>query len=177
MNTCEALRGKLKSKCGFTLAELLITILILLMVSSVVAAGVPAAANAYRKVMDAANAQMLLSTTVTSLRRELAFAESVPVKGTAVTNKFQYTNGENGHTTELTKETKGISKTWTDVSESSPQLLVSEAAATKNMVSSFDSISYSDGFFVVSGLRISKPGYNAPLASIEKLQIRAVRKP
>lgn len=177
MNTREAFRRKLKSECGFTLAELLITILILLMVSSVVAAGVPAAANAYRKVMDAANAQMLLSTTVTSLRRELAFAQSVPVKGTAVENAFQYTNGENGHTTSLTKESTGIAKTWTDITGSSPQLLVSEVAATKGMVSSFGNISYSDGFFVISNLQIKKPGYNAPLASIEELRIRAVRKP
>ena len=65
---------KLKKSAGFTLAETLITVLILLMVSAVVAGGVPAAANAYRKAVDAANAQVLLSTTVNALRSELSTA-------------------------------------------------------------------------------------------------------
>ena len=68
---------KLKKSAGFTLAETLITVLILLMVSSVVAGGVPAAANAYRKAVDAANAHVLLSTTVNALRSELSTAWGV----------------------------------------------------------------------------------------------------
>lgn len=68
---------KLKKSAGFTLAETLITVLILLMVSAVVAGGVPAAANAYRKAVDAANAQVLLSTTVNALRSELSTAWGV----------------------------------------------------------------------------------------------------
>ena len=68
---------KLKKSAGFTLAETLITVLILLMVSSVVAGGVPAAANAYRKAVDAANAHVLLSTTVNALRGELSTAWGV----------------------------------------------------------------------------------------------------
>lgn len=68
---------KLKKRAGFTLAETLITVLILLMVSAVVAGGVPAAANAYGKAVDAANAQVLLSTTVNALRSELSTAWGV----------------------------------------------------------------------------------------------------
>ena len=68
---------KLKNSAGFTLAETLITVLILLMVSSVVAGGVPAAANAYRKAVDAANAHVLMSTTVNALRSELSTAWGV----------------------------------------------------------------------------------------------------
>ena len=59
MKACGKLRRRLSDSCGFTLAELLLVILILLLVSSVVAAGVPAAANAYQKVVDSANAQLL----------------------------------------------------------------------------------------------------------------------
>ena len=68
---------KLKNNAGFTLAETLITVLILLMVSSVVAGGVPAAVNAYQKAVDAANSQVLLSTTVNALRSELSTAWGV----------------------------------------------------------------------------------------------------
>ena len=53
---------KLNNEDGFTLAETLMTVLIMLLVSSVIAAGIPAAAKAYRKAVDAANAQVLLST-------------------------------------------------------------------------------------------------------------------
>ncbi len=76
---------KLSEKNAFTLAETLITILILLMVSGVVAGGVPAAANAYRKAVDAANAYSLLSTTVNALRDELSTAWDVSVAGKEIT--------------------------------------------------------------------------------------------
>ena len=76
---------KLNSQVAFTLAETLITVLILLMVSAVVAGGVPAAANAYAKAVDAANAHVLLSTTVNALRRELSTAWDVEVADDGIT--------------------------------------------------------------------------------------------
>lgn len=76
---------KLKSNTGFSLAEMLITILILLMVSSVVAGGIPAAANAYTKAVDAANAHALLSTTVSALRDEFSTAWNVEMENGAIT--------------------------------------------------------------------------------------------
>lgn len=69
----------LRDKRGFTLAEMLISVLILLMVTSIVAAGVPAAGNAYYRTVDAANSQLLLSTTMTRLRDELGTAKDVTV--------------------------------------------------------------------------------------------------
>ena len=42
---------KLRSNDAFTLAETLLAILILLMVSAIVAAGIPVAKNAYEKVV------------------------------------------------------------------------------------------------------------------------------
>ena len=68
---------KKNNETGFTLAETLMAVLILLLVSSVIAAGIPAAANAYTKAIDAANAHALLSTTVNALRSELCNAWSV----------------------------------------------------------------------------------------------------
>ena len=76
---------KLNQKAGFTLAETLVTILILLMVSSIVAGGIPAATNAYYKAVDGANAQVLLSTAATALRDELGTARDITVSGTGLT--------------------------------------------------------------------------------------------
>lgn len=70
---------KLHSRRGFTLAEMLATVLILLMVSAIVAAGIPAAVRAYEKVVRSANAEVLLSTSVSALRSELGTARDIRV--------------------------------------------------------------------------------------------------
>ena len=77
--TMKIVMRKLKNKSGVSLAEMLITILILLMVSSVVAGGVPVAVRAYQNAVDAANAYSLLSTTVNALRSEFSTAWGVDV--------------------------------------------------------------------------------------------------
>ena len=84
-DSVERIAKKLRNNNAFTLAETLITVLILLMVSAVVAGGVPSAANAYRKAVDAANAYSLLSTTVNALRDELSTARDVSVSGNTIT--------------------------------------------------------------------------------------------
>ena len=58
-------KRKLRSNKGFTLAETLLAVLILLLVSTIVATGIPAARNAYEKVVEASNAQAVLATAAT----------------------------------------------------------------------------------------------------------------
>lgn len=70
---------KLASSRGFTLAESLVCVLILLMVTGIVAAAIPTASNVYTGVVDAANAQILESTAVTVLRDELSTAREILV--------------------------------------------------------------------------------------------------
>ncbi len=57
---------------GFSLAETLIVVLILLIVTAVVGAAIPTAASVFTKTVDTANAQVVLSTTMTALRDELS---------------------------------------------------------------------------------------------------------
>ncbi len=76
---------KLKNNAGFSLAEMLMAVLILLMVSLIVATGMPAARNAYEKTVIGSNAQAMLSTAVSALRDELGTAWDVQVSGTTVT--------------------------------------------------------------------------------------------
>ena len=85
------------NKSGFTLAETLMAILILLLVSSVIAAGIPAAVSAYTKAVDAASAHTLLSTTVNALRNELSAAWSVEPKN----NTLYYYKTSTGAKTKL----------------------------------------------------------------------------
>ena len=74
----KAIRKKLKTNSrGFSLAETLICVLILLMVSVIVGAAIPTASNVFVKTVDAANAQVVLSTAMTALRDELGTATQV----------------------------------------------------------------------------------------------------
>ena len=73
------IKEKLKNRSGFTLAETLLAVLILLLVSVIVANGIPVAQNVYNNVIIGANAQVLLSTTVTALRNELGTAQKIEI--------------------------------------------------------------------------------------------------
>ena len=70
-------RKKTDNQRGFSLAETLVALIIILLVSSVVAAGMPAAEKAYVKVQESADAQVFLSTTLIELRNELATASEI----------------------------------------------------------------------------------------------------
>lgn len=74
----------IRNSKAFTLAEALVTVLILLLVSGIVAAGIPAAFNAYEKIVGASEAEILMSTTMTSLRNELGTAKDIAVNGTTI---------------------------------------------------------------------------------------------
>ena len=144
-----------KKRCherdGFSLAELLMTILVLLMVTSVVAAGVPVAVRAYWKVIDAANAQVLLSTTMTELRNELGTAvilsenndEPAAKNGTTIT----YRDGL-GYKTRIYSITEGDKpgiwvRRYLDASNSDTNyLLVSNHAANERLHVEYSGVSY-----------------------------------
>jgi Tfp pilus assembly protein PilV len=68
---------KLRSAVGASLAETLVTILLLSIILSAVVAGIPAVMSAYREVRLKADAQTLLATAVTAVTDELRYAENV----------------------------------------------------------------------------------------------------
>ena len=74
-----AIKRKLKNRKGFTLAETLLAVLILMLVSVIVARGIPVAKNVYQNVVLAANAQDILATAVSNLRDELGTSWDVRV--------------------------------------------------------------------------------------------------
>ncbi|MBR6219537.1 MAG: prepilin-type N-terminal cleavage/methylation domain-containing protein [Clostridia bacterium] len=78
-------KKRIRSRKGFTLAETLLAVLILLLVSSIVAAGMPAVKQAYEKVVLASNAELMLSTAVATLRDELGTAWDVQEVADGVT--------------------------------------------------------------------------------------------
>ena len=78
-------KKRIRDTRAFTMAEALTALIIVLLVASIVAAGIPVAARAYDRVIVASNAELMLSNTVTALRNELCMARDVSVEGTKIT--------------------------------------------------------------------------------------------
>ena len=73
----ERLQGAGRATAGFTLIETMMALLILVLLTGVVASGIPVASQTYTKAVDASNAQVALTTTAAKLRDELGLAQDV----------------------------------------------------------------------------------------------------
>ena len=156
---------------GFSIAEMLIAVLIVLMVSGVIAAGMPVAANAYRKVTDSANAQLLLSTTVSELREELR--EASDVTHTASTRVINYTSTVGG-ASKIEFKDDGVYITAENVNSGSERLLVS-GKASAGMVFKVTKLEYSGGVLTLTGVKVTRIGKDDELASLKDgLTIRVI---
>lgn len=172
------LARKIENNSGVTLSETLAAVLILLMVSSIVAAGLPVAAKAYHNVVDSSNAQLLLSTTVTNLRDELSDAKLEP---SAVTEdgsgvySVAYTSTLGGASSIIFKPDAVYinSVNISDDENETERKLVSDKAAA-GLVFSVDSVAYSDGVVKLTGAKVTKRGQANVLASLPELDIRVL---
>ena len=167
------MRRKLLSRRGFTLAELMMTVLILVMVTAVVASGVPLAANAYSRVVDTANAQVLLSTAMTALRGALSTARNVSMGNADEAGKclsVSYYSPDTGYTTLSCGYDAGAGKSlimlepyqnfdpasqeYTPAGAGYTRPLVSAKAITDTLQIRFTDIRYENGLFTISGLQV-----------------------
>ena len=175
-------KNRITGEKGFSLGEMLAALLIMLLVSVILAAGIPAAARAYNDTVDAANAQILLSTAMATLRDELGNASDVKaVEGSttdleyissygvpskvSTTATFKIKDDAGNETT--TTET-GIFITIGDTTRP----LVSDRAANMNLTVTYDSISYSDGIVTVTNLRVLKG--TTEVVGADKYKIRVL---
>lgn len=80
---------KLNNRRGFSLTEMLATVLIMGFVGIIITTGAATVQRVYRKVVAHANAQTALTTTITLMKDQLAFAdpESIKVSGTTISFK------------------------------------------------------------------------------------------
>ncbi|MDD6520302.1 MAG: type II secretion system protein [Oribacterium sp.] len=88
----QKLLHKLNKRQGFSLTEMLATVLIMGFVGIIITTGAATVQRVYRKVVAHANAQTALTTTITLMKDQLAFAdpESITVSGTMIS--FQNLN-------------------------------------------------------------------------------------
>lgn len=69
-------RSKLQNTKGFTLSEMLMTVLLISLVGMAITGGIVAARNVYQRISLRADAQTLLATTVSALTEDLASVTS-----------------------------------------------------------------------------------------------------
>lgn len=175
-------KRKLKNNRGFSLTELLVTIVIVSLLSMMIVTGVQTATSTYRKVTDKANAQVLLATCMTMLRNELTTARVIPDAGSTDRKSIRYIGGNGGYegkirsgviaSTELTgsseQEQLYISMNGAE------RLMVDGITATNELLISFESIEEEDGIITVTGLSVKKNGSDTDLAFLESFVIRTL---
>lgn len=158
--------NKVKNKKAFTIAETLVAILIMLMVSSILVTGIPAAKDAYEKVFVRSNAEVALSTAVYALRTEMAGARDVKVKGSSV----QYLNGTYGSQSKIYMGSNKImyqryALVGDEDSTEGAQPLVSKSASD-GMYIKYDGVSKGDGYITFKKLGVyKKAGDSKPKVS------------
>ena len=162
---------RLRSNLGFTLAELMIAMLILSMVTAVAAGGIPVAINANTRVVETANAQVLLSTTMTKLREELGTASEIK----SVNDHEIVYESENGSESRIYRTDSGImireyADVVSDLSDKTYEhLLVSKSAANKNLYVTFGSIVWTEstGIIEIRNVKVLSSSGGEPLAELD----------
>lgn len=175
----------IRERSGFTLAETLMAVLILLLVTAIVAGGMPVAVNSLEKSVDGSHAQVLLSTTMTALRDELTTAKDVKVSGTTIS----YTDGsglrseikiKDDHKIWLVKAKSYLPEDTALTTEGTglnaiERLLVSDQAAT-DMIVSYSGVERNGAVLSFTGLSVTKDNKQIAVLGTDgnKYEIRVV---
>ena len=83
----QKLLHKLNNRRGFSLTEMLATVLIMGFVGIIITTGAATVQRVYRKVVAHANAQTALTTTITLMKDQLAFADPESIGDASVTGE------------------------------------------------------------------------------------------
>ena len=178
MNKAASRHNKRRSQAGFSLTELLVTTLILALLTGLVAAGVPLAQHAYTTIVDRANADVLLSTTVICIRSELDTVTTVMTDDSGAVKGF--VSGKTGYASMLGSagDSRGIVLREDRPNSEDPveTPLVSKDAATNGLHTVYDALTYAKGTFTVSNLRVLNE-QGVEIASLPTYQVEVLTNP
>ena len=157
------MKGSNRNNEGFSFAELLAAILIMLMATSIVTAGIPSAINAFENVVVGSNAQVLLSSTINALRNELCTAINIEYNSSGSNRTYlsYYDSNLDAksliHLDEATGVPKAIMiKRYCDLPNPIDELLISSPAATDKLYASYSNIEVhsNEGYVVFKNLAV-----------------------
>lgn len=173
-NGAKRTANRLKDRRGFSLAETLLTVLIMLLVSVIVVSGMPAATNAFKKVIIGANAKTMLSTAITALHDELGTAWDV--KHSDDKKSLTFFNAGTGANSSISLDATGAIQVQdyitleddlihsavgdTAPAQGTAYTLVSAPKsvlhAESDLCVTYESVEYADGIVSITGLKICK---------------------
>ena len=180
---------KLKQTAAFTLGEALVATIILLLVTVVVVAGIPAAINAYNNVVKAANAEMLTSTAMGELRNELSTARYITVENNEITfyndatgfnSKIYVENGDimynRYYSNKKDEEDATFVDAGTEGTVGEAERLVSEAASDKklDLHVSYGGVTYSNGVIRFTNIKVTDKNNKGTGTETERYLIRVI---
>ncbi|MBQ7614288.1 MAG: type II secretion system protein [Butyrivibrio sp.] len=194
MELRERIKKKLNSKAGFSLTEMLLAVIIMLLVSVIVAAGIPAAREAYENVVLASNAEILLSTTISTLRNEVGSASNLDVPGVSPSGGVEtgteivYYNAARGASSKIFMPSGGTNikfvryfdQTGTVlegvVTNSETEDLISARTATNKLRVTFATVSYdhTKGIVSFTDLSVFHDDDATPLVKRDKFSIKVL---
>lgn len=140
----QKLLHKLNNRRGFSLTEMLATVLIMGFVGIIITTGAATVQRVYRKVVAHANAQTALTTTITLMKDQLAFADPESITGSGTTISFQNLNsGEQKITLNPGTANRGFTLTYTagdgtGTASMTTLPLLSDSAITSDLCVCFD---------------------------------------
>ena len=144
-----------KKNAGFTLAEVLVACIIIVLLTAVGARGISTAAHAYFNVIDRANASTLLSTSLSELRNELSVATNVSIDD----NSIVYRSGRSGNESKIkngTDDSGIVVSEFVNNTNYFDRLLVTSQAATEKLHCEYESVSYADGVIIINNISVIK---------------------
>lgn len=140
----QKLLHKLNKRQGFSLTEMLATVLIMGFVGIIITTGAATVQRVYRKVVAHANAQTALTTTITLMKDQLAFADPESIMESGTTISFQNLNsGEQTTTLNPGTANRGFTLTYTagdgtGTASTTTLPLLSDSAITSDLCVCFD---------------------------------------
>ncbi len=185
------LKRILNSRSGFSLTEMLVTVIILMFVSSIVALGVPVVKNAYEKVVLASNAEVLLSTTMSTLRSELGTANDIKLSTASGETKetiidyYSLTRGASSRIylgATANKEimfiryysNDGLSGSYDAIELVAPKTTLSSRKGLDDLYVSYSYVEYSNGIITFNGLSVKRESDTEGLATRDSFSIRVI---
>ena len=172
---------KLKSNSGFTLAETIIAVGLVLIVSGMLVTGLPRAMTAYQNIVDSADAHTLISTTMIELRDKLVFARNLEIQSD---NKTIHFIGNDGREYSLDHTDNGLQ--LTDMSplevgrvtsiKDSTRLLVSNSASSGKLIAKYDTVTYDQAGKYLSfiNLQVCRKSEDKCMVTVPKFDVKVI---
>lgn len=177
-----SLTYKLRSNKAFTIAEALVATIIMLLVTTIVVAGIPAAIRAYDNVVLTANAEVLLSTSMSVLKNEIGAAKRISVREDGTT--IDYYNEGRGSMSQIYTENNGkimlqryaVGGDTLGQGYDDARPLVSDEASDKDkgLYVTFESAVYNDGVVQFKTIAVHKNNGDITSASRDTYSVRVI---